>query len=601
MVRRLLGDILVERQIVTTEQINEAVKYQSATGKPLGETLVELGFVTDEQLIDALADQQQVETWNLLQHPPTPEAITFLPGSFCLDHFLIPVRVTGDSLIVAMRNPGDLELIDQIGLMTRKRIRPVQVSDSALAAYLDEIFESDIDLTHSVDGFVSKALADLTVDPLEHRLEREVIHEEETRPVIGLVNQMITDAIELSASDIHFEPRENRVELRYRLNGRLAHIRDIPHSLMRVIVARIKIMAELDMTIRRHPQDGRIEFKHDRISTDLRVSCLPTVFGSRVVMRILDRSVAIRNLDQLGFNPLTAQLFRKLIHRPHGIVLVTGPTGSGKTTTLYAAVNEIKDTATNFMTCEDPVEYCFDGVNQSQVDEKSGLTFAAQLRAIMRQDPDVILVGEIRDAETAETALRAAMTGHLVLSTLHCNDAAGAIPRLLNMGMSPFLLSTSINGIVAQRLLRMLCPECKVQRAPTNADLHTLHSMGAKAIQSVWEAVGCEKCGHTGYAGRIGVHEVLPISEHVSGLIAQSAPTEAIKAEATEFGFRPIAVDALSKVLAGLTSLAEAQRLVTLDDLERIDHRIGWNDLWQVRPQLISGSDDGLDVLPNAA
>jgi len=378
----------------------------------------------------------------------------------------------------------------------------------------------------------------------------------------------------MGASDIHIEPRERKVELRYRINGRLVHIREIPSTLIRMVVARIKIMADLDITIRRHPQDGRIEFRRDRITTDLRVSCLPTQYGSRVVMRVLDRSVAIKKLDELGFNATNAKLFRKLISKPYGIVLVTGPTGSGKTTTLYAAVNEIKDSASNFMTCEDPIEYSLDGVNQSQVDEKSGLTFAAQLRAILRQDPDAILVGEIRDGETAETAMRAAMTGHLVLSTLHCNDAPGAIPRLMNMGIDPFMLSTCVNGIVAQRLLRVLCPECKTPREPSDEDLQTLSALGARNANKVWEAVGCEACHKTGYAGRIAVHEVLPFSEHVAALVAKGDATEAIRAEASVYGYLPMSKDALARVLAGQTTLSEARRLVAFDDFERVGDEV---------------------------
>ncbi|HTQ11912.1 MAG TPA: GspE/PulE family protein, partial [Fimbriimonadaceae bacterium] len=585
-----LGDILIEQKIVTRSQIEEAIAHQTMSGKALGESLVDLRFVTEQQLTDALALQRQVETWNLLADPPTPEALELVSKTYCIDNFLVPVRVDQNTLIVAMRNPGDLGLVDQLYRMTRKNIRPVQASDAALAAYLEQFAETEGAAFDSVEGYVSKALADISADASEDRTEREVLREEETRPVIGLVNQMIADAVSLEASDIHFEPRENRVELRYRLNGRLVHIRDFPHSLMRMIVARIKIMADLDITIRRHPQDGHLEFRDNGIATDVRVSCFPTIFGSRVVMRLLDRSIPIRRLVDLGFSPLNYELFNSMIRRPHGIVLVTGPTGSGKTTTLYSAVNEIKDMATNLMTCEDPVEYCFDGVNQSQVDERSGLTFATQLRAILRQDPDVILVGEIRDAETAETALRAAMTGHLVLSTLHTNEAAGAFPRLLNMGMSPFMLSTSINGIVGQRLLRRLCDDCKAQRTPTEADLATLHALGAKGVESVWHAGGCDRCAGTGYAGRIAVHEVLPVSEHIAGLVARGECVETIKAEAAEYGYRPIGTDALSRILTGVTSLTEAQRMLTLSDFPKIGRREGWNELWQVRPEIQTGA-----------
>ncbi|HTQ10157.1 MAG TPA: ATPase, T2SS/T4P/T4SS family [Fimbriimonadaceae bacterium] len=570
MIRQTLGELLVETGVVTKQQIEAALAYQAAAGKPLGEIMVELGFLTEGQLIEGLASQQHVESWDLRSNPPDPEALSLISGEYCVDHHLIPVKVQGESLIVAMRNPGDLEIIDRLSSVTKMRIIAAQASDTALSSILQRVYGNDPVLRESVDSFVSKALSEMGIE-ISEVPNGDPVKEEETRPVIGLVDQIITDAIAMGASDIHIEPREKRVELRYRINGRLVHIREIPSTLIRMVVARIKIMADLDITIRRHPQDGRIEFRRDRITTDLRVSCLPTQYGSRVVMRVLDRSVAIKKLDELGFNATNAKLFRKLITKPYGIVLVTGPTGSGKTTTLYAAINEIKDTATNFMTCEDPIEYSLDGVNQSQVDEKSGLTFAAQLRAILRQDPDAILVGEIRDGETAETAMRAAMTGHLVLSTLHCNDAPGAIPRLVNMGIDPFMLSTCINGVVAQRLLRVLCPECKVQREPSSEDLDTLNALGALNVQKVWEAVGCEVCHKTGYAGRIAVHEVLPFSEHVAALVAKADATEAIRAAASVYGYRPMGGDALDRVLAGQTTLSEARRLVAFDDFERVD------------------------------
>jgi type IV pilus assembly protein PilB len=328
-------------------------------------------------------------------------------------------------------------------------------------------------------------------------------------------------------------------------------------------------MADLDITNRRHPQDGRIEFRRDGVSTDLRVSILPTQFGSRVVMRILDRSVALKSLDDLGFNPRNAKVFRRLISKPYGIILVTGPTGSGKTTTLYAAVNEIKSDFANFMTCEDPIEYTLPGVNQSQVDERSGVTFASQLRAILRQDPDAILVGEIRDAETAETAIRAAMTGHLVLSTLHCNDAPGAIPRLINMGMDPFLVSTSLVGIVGQRLLRALCPHCKSRRTPTEDELATLISCGIQKVDHVWDAVGCQVCQNSGYLGRFGVHEVMAVTEQVSDLIAKESSLELLRDAAAPYGYRPMGADAAWRVARGETTLEEARRLVSIDPFEK--------------------------------
>ncbi len=579
MTRQTLGELLVDRGIVSKQQIEAALAYQKSAGKPLGEILMELGFLAEDQLVEVLASQQHVETWDLLANPPSPDAVSLVAGETCVNNLLVPVRIEGDSLTVAMRNPGDLSVIDRLSALTKKRICPVQVSDTALASILSKLYGSDPTLSDSVDSLVNKALSEMGTDHSWEDVDSDVDEEEETRPVIGLVDQIINDAIALGASDIHIEPRESRVELRYRINGTLVHMRDIPSKLIRKVVARVKIMADLDITIRRHPQDGRIEFKKDKTSTDLRISCLPTQFGTRVTMRIHDRTVAVRRLDDLGFNDLNAKLFRKLIRRPYGIVLLTGPTGSGKTTTLYAAVNEIKDGHTNFMTCEDPIEYSIDGINQSQVDEKSGLTFAVQLRSILRQDPDTVLVGEIRDAETAETAIRAAMTGHLVLSTVHCNDAASVVPRLINMGIDPFLLSTSLCGVVSQRLLRVLCPDCKEMAKPTEEDVQTLQTLGAGKVDRIWTTVGCEGCYNTGYKGRVAVHEVMPVSESVASLIAKGESTAAIRIAATEYGYRPMSEDALTRVLAGQTTLSEARRLVAFDDFERVPHNAELIDL----------------------
>ena len=569
MTRKTLGDILVDRGFATPQQISAGLAYQTAAGKPLGEIMVQLGFLNERQLIDALAEQQHVDTWDLRAYPPDPEAVAKLTAQCCVDNLLIPVKISDDTLIVAMRNPGDLGAIDRVCSITRMRISPVQASDTALASILNRLFGSDPSLRESIDSFVTRALADLGNSKDEGTTAQ--ISEAETKPVIGIVDQMVSDAIAMRASDIHLEPRAGHAELRYRIDGQLMRIRNIPGSLVRMVVARIKIMADLDITNRRHPQDGRIEFRRDGLSTDLRVSILPTQFGSRVVMRVLDRSVALKTLDELGFSDRNAKIFRRLIRKPYGIILVTGPTGSGKTTTLYASVNEIKSEHSNFMTCEDPIEYTLDGVNQSQVDERSGVTFAAQLRAILRQHPDAILVGEIRDSETAETAMRAAMTGHLVLSTLHCNDAPGAFPRLSNMGIDPFLVSTSVMGVLAQRLLRCLCPACKTKREPDEDELATLQSFGVPKLDYIWQAVGCEECQRTGYRGRFGVHELLPVTEHVASLIAREASIEEIREAARPFGYRPMSADAAWRVARGETTLAEARRLVAIDPFERFD------------------------------
>jgi type IV pilus assembly protein PilB len=568
MTRKKLGDLVVEQGKVTPQELETALSYQRATGKPLGEVLILLGITTEAQLMEVLASQQSVESWDLKDNPPTSDALERVPMDLCLKHLLVPVKVSDSTLTVAMRDPGNLEVVDLMYATTRLRIEPVQASDAQLTAVLQELYGKDPLYRTSFEKFVSKALEDIKVDqPAEdHWLE---VTEEETRPVIGIVTQIINEAADMRASDIHIEPTSGDAEVRYRIDGRLLRVRQIPGSLVRMVVARIKIMAELDIASHRLPQDGRVELREGLRSLDLRVSVLPTQYGSRIAIRLLDRSNALKTLDKLGFAENTVEVFRDIVTKPYGIVLVTGPTGSGKTTTLYAALNEVHDVGMNIMTCEDPIEYELKGVSQSQVNEKAGLTFATQLRAILRQDPDVILVGEIRDRETAETAVRAALTGHLVLSTLHCNDAANAIPRLIDMGVEPYLLSTSMIGIVAQRLLRVLCPTCKVQRDSTDSERRMLASLGFDNVHSLWSAVGCKKCNLSGYFGRIAVHEVLPVTEGIHELIAERATPDALRAAAEPYGFRPLHQDALDRVLTGETSLEEVRRMIFLDTFKQ--------------------------------
>jgi type IV pilus assembly protein PilB len=378
-------------------------------------------------------------------------------------------------------------------------------------------------------------------------------------PAVQMVNAMISDAVRMGASDIHIEPRAQMLEVRIRKDGVLQVWRQLPKDLQDIITARIKVMAELDINEKRLPQDGRITINVPGRSIDLRISSLPVLYGEKVVMRLLDRSMSVRPLDALDFSPHNKASFEELIHQPIGLVLVTGPTGSGKTTTLYSALNVLRSKTTNIMTCEDPVEYDMEGINQSAVFEKVGLSFARQLRAILRQDPDVILVGEIRDAETAEIAFRAAMTGHLVLSTLHSNDAPTSVTRLIDMGVPPFLISSGLIGMVAQRLVRRLCPACRRQAPPT---LQQATLLAIPENEPIWHPVGCQQCDGTGYKGRIGVHEVVSVNERFQRLIMQQAPSSQLRSAAREAGMIPIREDSLLKMRAGLTSAEDVLRQV---------------------------------------
>lgn len=557
--KRRLGEILIGRRLITKDQLETAFAKQRENHAPLGSILIDMGLITEDLLLQALAAQYGVSAWHLDRDEPKREAYRKVPEQMCRNYQVLPVQIRGDLLMLAMRNPMDLDAIDAVRNVSGMRVEPVLANEDRLSKYIEQAFSSHVQ-SKATDGLVSQAMAEVTTTG--NKDSRKVLTEEDTRPIIGLVNQIISDAIRVGSSDIHIEPRADRVDIRYRIDGQLQKLREIPPEIMPMFTTRLKIMAELDIVESRLPQDGRITVEVDGRDVDLRVSVLPNYHGQRIVLRILDKSVTLKKLDELGFTTLNMQLFRSLIHKPYGMILVTGPTGSGKTTTLYAALDELKQVTNNIMTCEDPVEYDIDGINQSQVFEKVGLTFAKQLRAILRQDPDVILVGEIRDKETADTAIRAALTGHLVLSTLHSNDAPSAIPRLLDMGVDPYLLSTSLIGVMAQRLLRVLCPHCR-EEVTSGDDRELLASvLGDENVPTTWRAKGCPRCMHTGYKGRIAVHEVLPVTPEVGSMIANQRSIDDVRKAAAKYGYQPLQVDAMRKVIEGLTTLSEAKRLV---------------------------------------
>jgi type IV pilus assembly protein PilB len=553
-----LGELLVSNRLLTKEQLEQALEIQRNHFQPLGQILVQEGFITEDRLLQACAAQKGVSAWLLHRNPPSMDAVKLVPGNLCRSHQLMPVKVIGDRLVLAMRDPNDIDALDMVRNVCRKRVEPVLVSEERLLQAIDQYYGAPV----VSSAPATEALGEFNVDD---SAEQAQLTEAELRPVVGLVNQILLEAINLNVSDIHLEPRKDRVEIRYRVDGQLQKVYNLPSKLQAALTARIKIIAAMDIVEYRIPQDGRIAVTTEGRTVDFRVSCLPGYHGQRIVMRVLDKSMTLRKLSELGLSDRNKVLLENMIRQPYGMSLVTGPTGSGKTTTLYAAINLLKDISNNIMTCEDPVEYDIDGINQSQINEKVGLTFAVQLRAILRQDPDIILVGEIRDRETAETGIRAALTGHLVLSTLHSNDAPSAIPRLLDMGIEPFLLSTSLNGVMSQRLVRILCPECKEQYEPSNEERDLLEPMFDRAVTSLHRARGCKACGDGGFKGRMGVHEILPTPHPLQRAIAASEPLDAIRELAYEFNYRPLQYDAAERVLAGTTSLAEARRLVAFD------------------------------------
>lgn len=556
MPRVRIGDLLLSKGLATEAQIEAALETQKRTRERLGAVLVSSGVVSEFDLLSALAELLDTPIWDLVLDPPTDEVLALVPSEICAKHSLLPVKLNCDSLLVAMLDVDDIEAIDALAHVTKKHIKPVLVSEAQLSRSLLE-FVGEPDL---VGGFVDKAL-EIVADS-QRNYDDTVLSVEDTAPVVNLVNQIMAEAIGMNASDVHMEPRESRVDVRFRMDGLLHVVKSFPTKLLPMVVARIKIMAELDIVENRMPQEGRFTAKFNGKNIDVRVSVLPNNHGQRIVLRILDGSVSSRQLEDLGFSTENGNRFRELINTPYGMVLVTGPTGSGKTTTLYASINQLKDSTKNIMTCEDPIEYNVDGINQSQINEKIGLSFAAQLRAMLRQDPDVVLVGEIRDSETLETAVRASMTGHLVLSTLHCNDAIGALPRMFDMGAEPYLLSTSLLGVTAQRLIRRLCPECREEIEPTEEVLSTFEQFAPGLQARSFRRVGCSFCNQIGIRGRIGVHEVITMTPELSSGVAARAPVEELTRIVTKLGYTSLREDALARVASGETSLEEAKRLL---------------------------------------
>jgi type IV pilus assembly protein PilB len=560
--RKRLGEVLVSLKLITEAQLTEAVEAQKERAEPLGKVLVRLGYLTEDLLLNALAAQYGVWPWRLDEIPADPAVARKLPKQACMQHQVLPVAIRGDLLLLGMVDPHNLDAIDLARNVTGMRIEAVLCDVDRLFRSIDSVF-STTKSSQATSELVDQALKDFRIDP-KARPQTNQISDVDTRPVVGLVNQMLTEAIREGASDIHVEPRADRVDVRFRIDGELRKMREFPISLMPMFTTRIKIMAELDIVEFRVPQDGRVAVVVDGRNVDLRVSVLPNHHGQRIVLRVLDKSHGLKSLDEIGFTGPNLDLFRNLVSKPYGMFLVTGPTGSGKTTTLYAALAELRKATNNVMTCEDPIEYEVDGVNQSQVFEKVGLTFARQLRAILRQDPDIVLVGEIRDAETAETAVRAALTGHMVLSTLHCNDAPSAIPRLLDMHIDPFLLSTSLIGVMAQRLLRKICPHCRTERMATPEERVLMEAYGV-SLTHVPAPKGCQHCGNAGFKGRTAIHEILSVPPPVAKVLAAKGSIEEVRNESMRYGYRPMQHGALEMVAKGHTSLDEARRVVFLD------------------------------------
>ncbi|MDO8684323.1 MAG: ATPase, T2SS/T4P/T4SS family [Armatimonadota bacterium] len=566
--RKRLGDILIAAGLITIDQLEWGLEEQKQGQRRLGEILIDAGWVTDDDISEARALQLDISHIQLGDYGIDPHILRMVPESTARACRVVPVSVVDGRIAVAMANPLDVEAIDTIQRITKRRVEPLLTSESRIFSTLDNLYGAigGTDIVDSIQEAVDGVETIETIEEEDGEDVDEARRKSGQAPVIRTVSLIIEEAVKRRASDIHIEPRRNNLEVRYRIDGVLHHVRNLPKTIQAAVISRIKIMGEMDIAERRVPLDGRIAVRVDNRNIDLRVSTLPTQHGERVVLRILDKNGMLLSLDQLGFATDDRKSFESLIKKPYGIILVTGPTGSGKTTTLYTALNALKSAETNIMTCEDPIEYELEGINQSAINVRAGLTFAKQLRAILRQDPDIVLVGEIRDAETADIAFRAALTGHLVLSTLHCNDAASAITRLLDMQIEPFLISSSVIGVIGQRLARIICGKCKSSSLATPEEIAEFGLDASKGDIQFSRGQGCGNCGQTGYHGRMGIFEVLTLNERVRQLTLSRPSSDMVKKLGIEGGMTTMRQDAVRKILSGITTADEVRKKVFIEE-----------------------------------
>ncbi len=565
--RRELGEILVEWGIVTPSGVEEAVAHARKDGSRVGEALVALGLADEEDVTRALAAQYDMEYVDLERQMVVPGMLHEIPQDIIRRHLVLPLSKDGNKLKVIITDPLDLETLDMLRFRLNAEIECALASKTRLRSFIDRfVSRSDLsidDAVHRLERDVAASGVTIDIDPEEEQIDPE------SAPVVRLVNMLITEAVKLRASDIHIEPMENRIRVRYRVDGVCRERDNIPKRMQGPVVNRVKIMSGIDLAEKRLPSDGRIRMVVAAEDVDFRVSCVPGTHGESVVLRILRPESARMGISSLGFEQDDYQRFLRIIKRPNGIFLVTGPTGSGKTTTLYAALNELNRPDRKIITAEDPVEYNFAGINQVQVNEQIGLTFARILRAMLRQAPNIILVGEIRDADVAAVAVQAALTGHLVFSTLHTNDAPSAITRLIDMGVKPFLVASSIQAVMAQRLVRMICQECKEEDPEPDARLLRALGFTQEELGSgkLYRGIGCNACGGSGYRGRIGIFELMEMNHELAEMAMRRAPVDEIRREARASGMRMLLEDGRRKALGGTTTVSDLMRVTQSAEL----------------------------------
>lgn len=549
--RKRLGDLLVESGLITNKQLEKALGVQKTTGERLGKALINLGYITEESMIEILEFQLGVPHINLGSLNISKEVASTIPASLAERYQVIPIKKNGKKLTLAMVDPTNFYAQDDVRMVSGYEVEAVIAAEGEIVRAINEIY--------GVSEIVEKAVNKLKKDDSSAHTE---IQTADDAPVISIVNSLIAQAVKERASDIHIEPQEKNLRVRFRIDGVLREVVNFPKHTHAAIISRIKIMSEMDIAEKRLPQDGRIKVHEIGRDIDLRVSTLPTILGEKVVIRILDKKSIILNIKGLGFSNDNLNRYQKLYRQSYGMILVTGPTGSGKTTTLYSTLTELNSDTQNIITVEEPVEYRLDGINQVQVNPKAGLSFANGLRSILRQDPNIVMVGEIRDTETANIAIRAALTGHLVLSTLHTNDAAGAITRLIDMDIEPFLVASSVLGVVAQRLVRVICPDCKQKYVPPvdSPERIFLEASPTDNIE-LYRGVGCPRCSHTGYKGRMSIHEIMPVSSLLRELINRRVSSDELCRRAIDEGMKTMREDGINKVKLGLTTIEEVMRV----------------------------------------
>lgn len=549
-----LGDILLLKREITHEQLNDALLEQAGSEKKLGEVLINKGYINEHILLNTLSEQLGIDIVNLDNFPISVDATRLISEKLAMRTNAIPLKILKDKLMVAMSEPLNIFDVEDIEMESGKKAEIVLASKTQITNAIEK-YMSGRSTELAVEDFNKETLKNEDFDNLAEETDVNVSNS----PVVRLINSLIRQALKMGASDIHIEPLENKLRVRVRVDGELQEILTPSKHTQSAIVTRVKIIAGMNIAEKRLPQDGRIELKIDNSIIDLRISVLPTVYGEKIVMRLLDRGNFLKSKTELGFTEHNLEMFDAILDSPNGVILVTGPTGSGKTTTLYAALNELNTMNKNIITVEDPVEYKIEGINQVQVNTKAGLLFSTGLRSILRQDPDIIMVGEIRDEETAEIAVRAAITGHLVISTLHTNDAPSTIMRLNDMGIKPFLVAASVRGIVAQRLVKRICPNCKTEHDATDAEKELLETQGDVTL---YKGRGCPKCFYTGYSGRIAIHEILKVDKEVREAIQSGKSIDELTKSAEKGGMRFLKDNCRELVLSGITTMDEYSRVV---------------------------------------